>query len=396
MSAELIQFNRKDAVATPTERVEGLDWYSEVKQVAKVAGLPMFEELLCRKGTTVRTKALSYGLKSVDGESSFITLESFVEGVEMPGRQGFEWADWELKARAACIAKQYEVSPEFPPESVTGFMEMVQQELGRKPEDPKEFWHALTTVDRSRAGEQLESLQNKLSEENAKRAEQEALAAEKQLEAKNAYSLLGDIPKDFAERFGTAKNLVGLYEVESEASRVLRVELNESVAELQEKTSAIEDLRQQAIAGSSESSVDLVAYEAALEEAEQAKRFLAKFQDRPNESRNQIEQQEKTISFLRQLNARLTETIKVKRADNEKLREEKETGKALNKKLSGRIRAEKTLVAESEGVVQAERQVKVKLMQELQRARRGKLIAISGLVLVTSFSITLAAVVLAA
>jgi len=35
-------------------------------------------------------------------------------------------------------------------------------------------------------------------------------------------------------------------------------------------------------------------------------------------------------------------------------------------------------------------------MQELQRARRGKLVAFAGLVLVTSFSITLAAVLLTA
>jgi len=396
MSAELIQFNRKDAAASPTEKVEGLDWYSEVKQVTKAAGLPMLEELLCRKVTTVRTKALSHGLRSVDGESSFITLEAFVEGVEVPGRQGFEWAEWELKARAACIAKQYEVSPEFSPESVAGFMDMVEQELGRKPEDPKEFWHTLTTVDRSRAGQQVESLQSELSEESARRVEQEELAAERQVEARNAYSLLGKIPEDFSERFGSAENLISLYQTETEASQALRTELNDSIAELHEKASVIEELQQQAFAGLSGSSVDLRAYESALEEAEQAKRFLSKFQDRRNESKAQIEQQEQTISFLRQLNGRLTQTIKTKRAENEKLRAEKESGKALNKKLSGRIRAEKNLVAKSEGLIKVERQGKVQIMQELQRARRGKLVAFAGLVLVTSFSITLAAVLLTA
>lgn len=384
MSAELIRLGG----AEESRKAVQLDWYSEIEQTAKQAGVPLFENTICRPTTTVRCLDTSGAIKVVGSDSTYTTLEEFVSTVSLPGRTGFEWAEWELKARAAAIAKQYNISAEFHPQEVIEFFEDAKRHLEREPADAQELWHVLTFTNKNRSDARIADLSKKVELLSAEKKEKEAKAYDLELELDHLTCLLGSIPDDFADRFGTAANLVSLYEVEKEKAQALRDELIETFAELKANAEQIKNLRHEiALIQPSEVSRDYqTELNAALEEAEQARLFLKKVQDRKNDSRITIEQKEKTIGFLRQLNRKLTAVIREKNSEIEELSKSVSSGKLLNRKLTSRIREQNTEVSAVKGTAAEERAARVKLMAQLERARRAKMFALVGLALVGSFT----------
>ncbi|WP_372997338.1 hypothetical protein [Marinobacter sp.] len=387
MSAELIRLG----VAGESKKAVQLDWYSEVEQTAKQAGVPLFEHVICRPTTTVRRKDSSGSIKVVGSESTYTTLEEFVGSIALPGRSGFEWAEWELKARAASIAKQYNISAEFHPQEVVEFFEDAKRHLEREPADAQELWHVLTLTNKNRSDARIAELKSQLDHLNEEKKEKESKAYDLELELDHLTCLLGSIPEDFADRFGTAANLVSIYEKEREKTRALKEELNETFLELKANAEQIKGLKRQlAEVQPAEAGHDYKAeLNAALEEAEQARKFLIKIQDRKNSSAITIEQKEKTIGFLRALNRKLTATIRDKNAELEKLGAAVNSGKQLNKKLTSRIRQQVSLTDIAKSSIAEERAARVRLMAQLHRARRTKLLALISLALVGSFTVSM-------
>jgi len=389
MSAQLVQFNSRSTPVSVAENVQQLDWYSEIEQVAKAANLPMFEDLLCRKTTSVRVSNLSSGLRSVTGTNSFVTLETFVAGVQIQGRDGFDWQIWSVHARAACFAKQYSISREFSPSLVLDFYELVHGELDRKPEDSSEFWHTLTTIDRSRSRMELAEAMSQVSKLESENLDKDAAISNQKIQILSFGQLLGDIPENFAERFGSAANLIDAYEAEAAQRQTLEVQLSECFSELNEKAESIRLLQEQSRQTVTDSEAQK-RMESAIAEAEQAKCFLAWIQERRSENKITIEQQEKTIETVRGLNRRLTTAIIEKKAEIRALDGQVESARSLNKKLSSRIRAEKLERQMSEKDLVKTREAKKRILKGLQKARRAKMLAMSGFVLVSSFSISVA------
>merc|ERR1712000_176507 len=146
-----------------------LDWYSEVEQTAKQAGVPLFEHVICRPTTTVRCRDTNGSIKVLGSDFTYTTLQEFVSSVVLPGRPGFQWDEWELKARAAAIAKQYNISAEFHPQEVIEFFEDAKQHLEREPADAQELWHVLTFTNKNRSDARIADLSNKLEQLHEKK-----------------------------------------------------------------------------------------------------------------------------------------------------------------------------------------------------------------------------------
>ena len=387
MSAALIRLGAADDSLKSVQ----LDWYSEVEQTAKQAGVPLFEHVICRPTTTVRCKDSNGSIKVVGSASTYTTLEEFVAGISLPGRSGFEWSEWEWKARAASIAKQYNISSEFHPQEVIEFFENARQHLEREPADAQELWHVLTFTNKNRSDARIADLNNKLEQLYEEKKEKEWKIYDQELELDHLTCLLGSIPEDFAERFGTAANLLSMYDIEIEKARALKAELKETAQELKANAEQIENLKHE-ITTAQPSDVNRqyqAELDAALEEAEQARKFLAKIQDRKNDSRITIEQKEKTIGFLRVLNRKLTSVIREKNAEIEGLKIAVGSTKNLNRKLITRIKEQKSEVTAVTGAAVEERAARIRLLAQLQRARRTKILALVGLALVGSFSVSM-------
>jgi len=384
MSAELIRLG----VADESKKTVQLDWYSEVEQTAKQAGVPLFEHVICRPTTTVRCRDTNGSIKVLGSDFTYTTLQEFVSSVALPGRSGFQWDEWELKARAAAIAKQYNISAEFHPQEVIEFFEDAKQHLEREPADAQELWHVLTFTNKNRSDARIADLSNKLEQLHEEKKEKESKAYDLGLELDHLTCLLGTIPEDFAERFGTAANLVTMYEGEKEKTRALRAELNETFLELKANAEQIKALKHE-ISNAQPAGVNQnyqAELNAALEEAEQARKFLMKFQDRKNDSRIAVEQKEKTIKFLRGLNRKLTAVIREKSAEIDNLNSALGSTKNLNRKLTTRIKDQKSTVTAATCTAAEERAARIRILAQLQRARRAKMLALVGLALVGSFS----------
>ena len=393
MSAEVLKFG---VTEEPNKAVQ-LDWYSEVEQTAKQAGVPLFEHVICRPTTPVRSRDKNGSIKVVGSDSTYTTLKEFVASISLPGRQGFEWTEWEFKARAAAIAKQYNISSEFHPQEVIEFYDDVKKQLDRDPADAQELWHVLTATNKNRSDARLADLKKQLDALSVEKSEKEAKAYDLGLELDHLTCLLGSIPDDFSERFGNAANLVSLYEEERAKAESLQTELKQTFLELKANADLIKDLRREiASIEPSDVSHDYRAeLNAALEEAEQARKFLKKIQDRKNDSRVTIEQKERTITFLRELNRKLTVVIREKSAEIDNLNQSVESGKKLNRKLTGKIRQNKAELVTATGTAAEERAARIRLMTQLQQARRGKMFALIGLALVGSFTASMIAFFLA-
>merc|ERR1712000_450456 len=101
-----------------------LDWYSEVEQTAKQAGVPLFEHVICRPTTTVRCRDTNGSIKVLGSDFTYTTLQEFVSSVALPGRSGFQWDEWELKLELLLSQSSTTSRPSSTPRKLSNFSKM--------------------------------------------------------------------------------------------------------------------------------------------------------------------------------------------------------------------------------------------------------------------------------
>jgi hypothetical protein len=396
MSLELASNQTKDIFVQ--SEVVSLGWYAHVAQVAKAAGLPIFEDLLCRKSTPVRVNSGSGALRDLSSSQEFVSLEAFVGQVVTPGEQSYTWEKWELEARAAAKAKAFSISSDFHPQEIIEFYEDVEGFLNRRPADPQEFWHVLSLVTKNRnasryAAAELEAknLRERLSA--TEMAESEALnqAERLQTEIDAQSQIIGVIPSDFSERFKSLEHLTALYDSEVEKSGNLAqdIDLLESdlaindrlTAELESQLRALESQQDRGLAE------DL---RKAIEEAALASKMVVDLQNEKAESVALIEAKANANSYLKKMNRKLTLLAQDRAKHIGVLERKTDVGKRMNTRLMSLARTNKEDIRRSKNQIKMHASEKAHLLVEMAKARRVKIACVTASLATGSFALILA------
>ncbi|WP_138437872.1 coiled-coil domain-containing protein [Marinobacter shengliensis] len=397
MSAQVLSFTSHEETAK-NEQVS-LDWYSRVSQTAKKAGVPLLESTICRKSTHVRVEASQGSLREVGTAQGFTSLEKFVENVELPDGYSYSWAEWEKDAKAAAIAKAYSISTDFHPQEIIAFCEDATRHLDRRPVDAQEFWHTLVLLDHNRHAARVaevearaKDLQGKADGAEAARAQTAREVEQLRGEVQGHREIIGDLPDNFVNRFGTVSNLAELYEAERDRAHQLSNELNLSSADLAVNEALIAELESELQRlkefGATDRANEL---QQALEEAAHAKQFVAKLQDRKGDLKQRLADQEKATAVVKGLNGKLSKLVREYGGRIQKLEASQALTKTTNRRLTGALRDQKQKTRVAQDSAQKKEREKAKLMAQLEGARRMKIACMGGLVVTSTFIIAVVA-----
>lgn len=396
MSADVVSFSQSES-GIPAEHLK-LDWYARVEQTAKMAGIPILEELLCKKDTPIREKDGSGNLRDLSANNKHVSLESFLKKVSMSGGGANTWERWEIDAKAASIAKSLSISTEFHPQEIISFYEDVSQYLGRRPADSQEFWHVLVLVTKNRSDFKIMSANSAVKEldtqvKGLSNDYTASLARINTLQSDLNYktNVLGDIPEDFTVRFNNASELVGLYNDSSSRTTELENELALLGSKFAISETMINKHRNELFKlQSSENGSQSVELLQALNNVNLAKQFLLNLKASNAESGLTVEKQNRTISCLKTLNRRLTLLAKDKGQRVRHLEKAQELSRTLNRRLSGMARGFKIGEANTKFELKDQRRQRENLEKMVTRFRRMKAFGTTGIVLLASFSLALA------
>ncbi len=360
-----------------------LDWYQRVEKVAKKAGLPIFEDLLCRKTTTVRLSgAEPQGLRDINSKQNFTSLEAFVTDRALTGGEEYIWETWLVDARAAAISKTFFISSEFHPKEVTRFYDEAENFLGRRPADAEEFWHVhhvglQNHFDATAARNEQEKrcLSGQLADSRAEaanlraRSEQSTrLISDLQSDLEQKTRTLGNLPENFHEDFETVQQLLEQYAESQGNIEFLSASLTEAKGDLSDTNLQVVEL---------------------TEELERYRNEMAgnEFTGR---LRSALADSEHAMDLLRVLNGRLVAASRARKHHVASLETTVSNSRSLNKRLTGKIRVTKQEASVKEATIQELSQNRTDLAKKLSRAQKAKIASLVGIAIVSTFSITLA------
>jgi hypothetical protein len=395
MSAGIVSFSQSKN-QLPNKQLK-LNWYTRVEQTAKLAGIPMLEEFLCRKTTSIRVKDGLGSLKDLTAKIAFITLEEFLESVSSSGAEEFTWDRWEIEAKAASLAKSLSISTEFHPREIINFYEDVSRHLSRRPADSQEFWHILLLITKNRYDSKIMSSNQAARELNKifKGLNHDYSASLDRISVLEAAvnhttEIFGGIPESFASRFESASEVVELYdqactknfELENELV-LISTDLAINEAMISELSSDISKLQP---SNNDHRSLEL---QGALNNVDLAKQILVNLNDSNNELGLTIEMKEKAILSLKALNRRLTSLVRDKSKIVRHLEHSRSLSRALAKRLAGMARGHKMADVSAQTELKDQRSLHEKLKTETRSFRSITILCTAGIVLFFSFSLAL-------
>jgi hypothetical protein len=395
MSADVVSFDQSKEQLT-SEHLK-LDWYTRVEQTAKMAGIPLLEDLLCRKSTSICVKEGSGNLRDLTATNALITLEAFLRNISGSGADAYTWDRWEIDAKAASLAKSLSISTEFHPQEIISFYDDVSRHLSRRPADSQEFWHVLFVITKNRsdskilssisAERELDKICKGLSHDY-----KDSLARINVLDSALNYKaeVFGDIPDNFSSRFGSASEVVKLHDQECANAINLKNELVRLGSDLATSEAIINELRLEvSMLRPSENIPRSLELRKAQDDVELAKQFLTRLNQSNTELGLTIKMKESAISSLKTLNCRLTSFVREKNARVRHLERAQKLARTLSNRLAGMARRYKIAEATVKIELRDQRLLNEKLKEKTSGFRRIKILCTTGIVLLTSFSLVI-------